>query len=675
MNLYPPFLSGNRPDKPKRPGSHLAARTQMFFLGLFVLFSVLLLRLAQLQMVEGPDLAAQENEKTNKDVIIAPIRGNIFDATGAPLASSLSAQSLFYQYEPLRRPDYFIETARKLESFFKELGEKDRPDAAEILKRMDVGYDMEGTKLKREPSYVYQPRRILFQLSQKEIAYLAEHRDEFTGFEIVEESTRYYHSYDDRYVAPQLVGYVRQFKVLNNQTAAYLDPYKKQREDYLDEEYVGFDGLEFMYQNELRGVKGGKTYPVNNVSQITGRPVLVPPEKGHNLHLTIHKDIQLEAQQAIADHLAYMKTPEAMRDPYNSSNAVSGYAVAMEVDTGRVVAMANWPNYDPNIWTGPVSQELFNSVQNYVLNGTIRDRQPHPDDTKGSSHPRQHPSSMVPPGSTIKPLTVLVGLAEGLLSPTSRYWDTGSFEYGKDGSKISNSQNTVWGELSPARAITVSSNTFMAERIGHALYLRGEKNKEKPLDLWDRYMKQFGLGVLTGSGLPAENPGRIEYYDKTMGSDMAALVFSSFGQSAKYTTLQLAQYAAMLGNKGKRMKPLFVDHITSYEGVPLSSVEPELLNEVKLPDAYWKVLEQGMKDVGVMGIFDQSPYTVARKTGTSESNKALGIENAVFISYAPIEKPKLAVAVVVPYGGYGSRGAAPVAKRIYDIYHEKIGLY
>jgi penicillin-binding protein 2 len=213
----------------------------------------------------------------------------------------------------------------------------------------------------------------------------------------------------------------------------------------------------------------------------------------------------------------------------------------------------------------------------------------------------------------------------------------------------------------------------MSEMVGRRLYLKYGKNRV--IDVWDNYMKQFGLGVLTGSGLKGEIKGTIDYTNtKQTGSALASMIFSSFGQGAAYTPLQLAQYAAMLGNRGSRMRPIFVDKIESPEGKVVKTIQPEVLNKVDIPKAYWDSVERGMERVRKQG-FDNVTYRVAAKTGTSQMSVAGKLlENAVFIAYAPIEKPKLAIAVVVPEGGYGAWGAAPIARKIFDAYDKAIGL-
>jgi cell division protein FtsI/penicillin-binding protein 2 len=189
-------------------------------------------------------------------------------------------------------------------------------------------------------------------------------------------------------------------------------------------------------------------------------------------------------------------------------------------------------------------------------------------------------------------------------------------------------------------------------------------------------MKQFGLGVTTGSGLPNESAGVVEYYHEAeKASSQSALVRAAWGQQAKYTTLQLAQYAATLASHGKRMKPQFVNEIKDVNGKVTQPYQPEVLNTINFPDSYWNTIEAGMAQVKVQG-FDGVPYTYLRKTGTSQQDvgNRSKVENAVFIAYAPADKPKLAVAVVVPDGGYGGWGAAPIARKIFDAYDAKFGL-
>jgi penicillin-binding protein 2 len=651
---------------------HFSFRLNFFFFSIFLLFSILIVRLALLQFVEGKALSEEEGRMKSMNHSIPSIRGTIFDQKEYPIAESISTQSLFYTIEPGKKDkDAIVELAKRIEAIFRDYGDPKKPmTAQEIIKKMDVGYDLDKNTT-REPSPYAVPRRIKADLLNSEIAFISEHRDELPGIDIQEESIR---QYNDKTISVQLVGYLKSFATARSaqgrefyrEKAKSNDP----TEDYLDTEDVGFDGIEFMYQTELRGKNGVKTYPVNAAQKIVGPVSLKYPEKGNNLYLTINKDVQLETENAIVEHLAYIRNPARDRWSY-APNATTGYAVAMEVDTGKVVAMASMPDYNPNVWKGGISQEDYDNLQFFFGNGTISEVRPPYKDQKELN---KHPTSLVYLGSTIKPLTILLGLNEKLMGINEVYNDTGIFYYGKDNNaKLSNSDGKAWGPINALKAIQHSSNTYMSAMVGNRLYFRPNTNG---LEVWNNYMERFGLGVVTGSGLLGESAG-IKEYDATnkMYGPQAALIPASWGQMGKYTALQLAQFVSMLGNRGERLKPQFVDKITSYDGQPIKQFTKEVLSKETFPKEYWDVLQNGMELVGKQG-FEGFPYRVASKTGTSTQSVAgKEIDNAVFIAYAPAEKPKLAVAVIIPEGGFGSYGAAPIARRMFDAYDKEYGLY
>ncbi|TYP71358.1 peptidoglycan D,D-transpeptidase FtsI family protein [Paenibacillus methanolicus] len=641
---------------------HFSFRLNLFFFVTFFVFSVLIVRLAILQFVEGPQLKEEEASRGSKDVLIPPIRGNIYDSSGKAIAYSTSTQSLYYTIEPGSKEDDSKALAARLHGVFQKYGDsKQALTLDKIIKNMDLEY---------RKNTISVPRRIKSGLTNKEIAYFMEHRDLYKGIEIVEESIRYY---DDDTVSVQLVGYLKKFENGADQTKTYKG--RDDNEDplmrYLGQEDVGFDGLEMMYQDVLRGKNGLKTYPINSGGRIIGPPVVTKPEKGDSLYLTINREVQLATEQAILDQIDYLQhtSDSSKRQPM----ARSGYAVAMEVNTGKVIAMASMPDYDPNVWEGGrISPDDYDAIQGISLNGTIRQIPgPYKDDKEVS----KLPSSLVPLGSTQKPLTVLIGLNEKLFTTSTTWNDNGSFYYGKEGVhrvRIGNAKGHAYGLLDPAKAIAKSSNPWMAKMVGNELYIR---HGDEGVDIWDKYEKMFGLGVLTESGLPGESAGFINYYEEMKaGSSQSALVQASFGQQGRYTTLQLAQYTSMLANKGKRMKPQFVSMIKDAEGNVVQTFKPEVLNTVDFPEAYWNELKRGMSQVNV-AVLNGAAYTVERKTGTSQ--QVVGgktIDNSVFIAYAPANNPRIAVAVVMPYGGFGADAAAPVARKILDAYDYEIGM-
>jgi cell division protein FtsI/penicillin-binding protein 2 len=641
---------------------HFSFRLNIFFFVTFFVFSLLIVRLAYLQFVEGDSLKAQEHNIGTRSVSVPPIRGNIYDSSGNPIAFSNSTQSLYFTFDTKMKEAAGRDLAARLVGEFNRLGDKSqKPLTAE-----DVFDDMD---FKGKVYYPYQPRRIKSGLTKEEVAFFSENRAEFSGIEVVEESIR---QYSKDQIAVQMVGYLKKFD-----GAKDLMKYKEMEKNltdptlvYLSSEEVGFDGLELMYQDELRGYNGVKEYPVNKDSQIIGPMKLTKPIKGDNLYLTINSKVQQTAQQAITDQIQQIRT--SPNEFQKDSHPTTGYAVAMEVKTGKVIAMASMPDYDPSLWQGGISEKDWDSVQYSMSNGTIRDVQPPYADEKERGI---HPSSFVNLGSTQKPLTVLVGLSEKLITPSSTFQDKGYFAFGRKGheTQVYNASRTANGTLTPTKAIAKSSNAFMAKMIGNALYLR---DGSEGVDIWDGYMKQFGLGVTTGSGLPNESKGKTNYYEEIKaGSAQSALIYAAFGQQAKYSTMQLAQYAATLASHGKRMKPQFVNEIKDSGGNLVQPYQSEVLNTITFPDSYWKTIEDGMALVKVQG-FDDFGYNFYRKTGTSQQDvgSRKKVENAVFIAYAPAEDPVLAVAVVVPDGGYGGWGAAPIARKIFDAYDGEIGL-
>ncbi|MCW3795585.1 penicillin-binding protein 2 [Paenibacillus sp. LS1] len=621
------------------------ARLNLFFFAAFVIFSILIFRLAFVQFVEGPELTYMETSRNTKDIPLAPVRGPIYDATGeVALAYSEPVQSLYVLlYEDYRndeRRQEAEELAHDLAAVFKQFnpGDKEQPDAEEIIKRLDLDY---------QKTFGYVPRLVKSDLSTKEIAFFMEKKADYPGVMVLEENIR---KYDPDGVAVQIVGYTREFKRAPDSIAKYKairEGASTQRDPglvYHEEEKVGFDGLELQYQEELRGRSGYQSIDIDARNLPDGTMLQTPPEKGYSLVSTINKEIQMAAQEAITDELRRLP------------KAITGYAVAMEVDTGNVVAMASMPDYDPNDWD-------YDKIKYVFRNGTTESFPPN--DAKPS-----RAESVVLLGSVIKPLSVLIGLKEGLFTAGQTYHDQGYAVLGKDGRQVKNSHSAYNGSITARRAIEKSSNAFMIDMVGKRLL--SKYGSEKGIDVWHKYMQDFGLGVSTGVDLPNEFLGRLEYKEDHE-SALTRLAFASFGQQAKYTTMQLAQYTTMLANKGKRMEPHLVKEIRDADGNVVKEIKPKVLNEVDFADAHWNEVHKGM--VTKVSSFDGFPYDYARKTGTSEQgtgpNKK---ENGVFIAFAPRDNPKLAVAVVVPEGGFGSVSASPIARKIFDAYDEVYGL-
>ncbi|AIQ50798.1 peptidoglycan D,D-transpeptidase FtsI family protein [Paenibacillus sp. FSL R7-0331] len=670
-------------DDPK-PNQSLSLRINIFFFSTFIIFCIIIIRLAIIQFVEGSTLTEAEASRDTKNVPLASIRGTIFAKGGEKLAYSTSVQTLYFSLT-----SEFTQTVTDKETRITSRA----PEAAAKADQLaaDLAADFvkygttlpEGEALTKEAilkamdldSKVYSgfmPRPVKRGLSNEEIAYFMENKNKYPTLTVSEEDERHY---DPDTVAVQTVGYIKPFKKSKESFDMYLNIQAAMRNDadpglaYRDDEFVGFDGLELQYQRELRGRNGYLSVAVNAKNMAEGIVETVPPVKGNNLWTTIDKTIQMKTEQAILDQIKWVHSNPVQGKVHK--DALTGYAVAMEVDTGNVVAMASMEDYDTNIWTsGTLPTDVYNKIQLNYQNGAIT-----PISSGRSGH---NFSSTVFLGSVIKPLTVLIGLNEGFITTSTSYTDKGSTTFGRAGyeTTVRNSGGHAYGYFkSPAIAIEKSSNVFMIDEIGKKLYA---KYGSEGVNIWDNYMREFGLGERPGSGLPGEHKGLINYIkEMESGSAQSALVYASFGQQGQYTALQLAQYTSTLANQGVRIKPQLVSKITDQAGNTVKAFGREVLNEVKFDKAYWREVIKGMNTS--VSAFEDFPYDFARKTGTSQQqyfeNKGSHLaDNGVFIAFAPRDNPKLAVAVVIPEGGFGSNSAAPVARKIFDAYDWEYGL-
>jgi len=645
-------------------------RLNLFFFSAFAIFTIIIVRLAILQFVEGPDLSKQETNMRVKDVPLLPIRGTIYAAGGEKLAYSTPIQTLYITLQKdysnsergmKNRPEA-VQIAEKLKEVFDKYGDKvnEPMTVDDIIKKMDLNFNLGNG---------YSPRLIKSGLNKQEMAYFLERKSEFPGIDIVEESVRHYNTDT---IAVQTVGYLKKYQSMEDVARydsireANASTDKDPALDYTAPELVGADGLEMYYQEYLRGKNGYKKVPIDPRNMATGVSEIVPPVKGYDLHTNINKNIQLVAEQAIMDQIDWVH-----QNPVAGSvhpNAKTGYAVAMEVDTGNVVAMASMPDYDTNVWQsgklGGIDTDEWNKIINNYQNGTVT-----PISSGRSGHNFE---STVLLGSTIKPLSVLIGLKEGLFKTTDYYPDTGIAYFGKNNSSsVRNSGSNAYGSINPTQAILHSSNAFMVNMVGEKLW---RKYPSDGIDVWHNYMKEFGLGVSTGIDLPNEFFGNLNYKNAKSETVLSRLVYASFGQQAGYTTMQLAQYTATLANRGDRMEPHIVNKITDENGNVIKEFTPTVLNKAEFKDSYWDAVINGMS-TKVPAAFAGFPYDFARKTGTSEqAYKGVLQDNGVFIAFAPRKNPKLAVAVIIPEGGFGAWSAAPVARKIFDAYDREYGL-
>ncbi|MFC4076894.1 peptidoglycan D,D-transpeptidase FtsI family protein [Salinithrix halophila] len=638
-------------------------RLHVLWIIVFLLFVALLLRLSWVQLGGGDKYHKLAAENNFKQIPVVAPRGNIYDRNGKLLVGSQTLYTAIY-LETDESAEAKLATAKKLAKAL------DMP-LSEVMKNMDVGLDSKGNQVPRKQPPYY-PKKIKDRLTKKEVARLSENTADYKGVNVILEPLREYR--DDTF-AVQTIGYVRQFQ--GAKTA--LEKYKKAQKEpdeggYLDWEQVGMDGIEYSYQDQLRGHNGYRLVRVNSSGKLVEVIKQVNPKPGNSLYMTLDEKMQLEGERFTEKHLEYLRNraPGRDRSPY----ARNAYAVAMEVKTGRIRSMISYPDYDPDIWNGAVTADDYKKLTYTIRNGTITEA---PYDARYASDPekeyRRHPLSVLPLGSTFKPMTALMALDKGLISPYTTFRDPGTFYYAPATPPIRNSGGHNYGILNAKKALAKSANTFFTW-IGSRWYRQEGK---KSIKEFQKYTHEFGLGVRTGVPLKGEADGTEDYVSIADNfSGLSGMVLASFGQAQRYTAMQLAQFTATVANDGKRMRPQLVEKVKNHTSKQVKDIKPEVLNHSSIDKRYFQTAQAGMKAVTQPGgtashLFKNLPFQVAAKTGTSEQDiPGRGrVENSVFIAYAPADDPEIAVAVIVPEGGYGGRGAGPIAENLITNYYER----
>ncbi|KYG35545.1 penicillin-binding protein [Bacillus gaemokensis] len=353
--------------------------------------------------------------------------------------------------------------------------------------------------------------------------------------------------YPQHEIASQVIGYVDSEK--NNSYSNYVP--------------AGRNGIELQYENDLKGIPG-KTL----LFKIKDKKFLwniQSPQKG--------KDIQLAL-----DYKLQQKTEEALRSQIkNTRDANAGYAVVIDVKTGKILTMANSSAFDPNRYLSSLGKE---NIKRLSQNKTIQKL--------------KYGESYVNMASTIKPLTILIGLNEKLFQPADTYLDTGSFQY-NDQNNVTNAAGTPTGEITPSQAITNSSNTFMTAKVAIPLFNKNNGSLEKVSTTWTNYLKQFGLRSKSGVDLPFEEEGQYQLHASSkFESGISALLNASWGGNEVHTPLQLAQYAATLASKGDKYKSQIANAIIDNDGKGTKKLKPILESSNRYPLNFWSVLQDGM---------------------------------------------------------------------------------
>jgi len=496
-----------------------------------------------------------------------------------------------------------------------------------------LGIDKEKFIQKLRKARIYSPRLpsvLVPQLSKEDYAMLQEKMRKYEGFYIQKRSLRYY----DTKAAANVLGYIREV----NERDLERNPY------YVQGELTGGKGVEQQYEEILRGRKGVQYIQKDRFNRDIGpykAGILdTLPEQGKEISLTLDKELQ-----EYGELLMHGKW---------------GGIVAIEPSSGEILAMISGPTYDPALLVGRERSKNYSKLHYDTISKPLFDRSI---SAEGS------------PGSPFKTLNALIALQEGVIQPSTTFRCYNGFYVGKTkrgchcGGGIRNLNSGIYQ----------SCNAYFAGTF-RKIYEKFPTTDEGQ-DVWEKHLNSFGLGNFLGYDLPTGRPGRIpskEYYDKWYGDNRwtsSYIISNSIGQGeVAATPVQLANMTAAIANRGYYFTPHILKKV---EGKDISIPEYVQPKYTTIDKKHFEPVVKGMADVYKKGTarWVQVPgIEIAGKTGTVENYTKIDTvrvqltDHSVFVAFAPVDNPKIALAVYIENGYYGSRYAGHIASLLIEKY-------
>ncbi|HDR7517692.1 penicillin-binding protein 2 [Bacillus mobilis] len=532
-------------------------------------------------------------------------RGQILDQNGVILATNKKVKSLYCTFNDEKLSKQ--DTSNTL-AFFNQFSSEFQHDISAKDIKLHLQQSCKKQTMNDIPLYS--------DINESELTIV--NKNKSNNVIIKDEVIRYYPKHEN---GSQVIGYVE-----NDLNSEHMP--------------VGKSGVELQYENDLKG-KPGKTliFKMNNKKFLWN---IQKAQKGKDIQITLDSKLQ-------------QKTEEALRSQIKKiADVNAGYAVVTDVKTGAILTMANSAVFDPNILhihTSPEKENIKSLSQNKAIQKL------------------KYGEYYVNMASTIKPLSILIGLNEKLFQPEDTYLDKGSFQYDNQ-NNIVNAPGTPTGEITPRQAIINSSNTFMTAKVALPLFNENNGNIEKVANIWTDYLMQFGLRSKTGIDLPFEEDGQYELHPSNkFENGISALLNASWGGNEVHTPLQLAQYAATLASKGDKYKPQIVSAIIDQNGKETKKFKPILESSNRYPVKFWSVVQGGMSQN--IEEIKNLPFHVAGKTGITgaPNEQERMINHSLFIAYAPTEDPQIAVSVVIPGSNSEKNIAALVTSEILEYWN------
>ncbi len=649
---------------------------------------ILIVQLFNLQIVHGAKYREESNTRLTRESVLEADRGEILDRSGNVLVSSSQKfnlelykskidtdtlnESILKIIQVLEKYDvsytdsfpininpfgYTISdtglsnwkknnnidsdaTAEEAFYKFKDKYKIKNEDITEVRKIIAIRYE-----IVKEGYSSTKALTIAKDIPREAIAEFSEKGDDFPGINIAVQPVR---QYKEGTLASHILGYAS--KISDTE-------YQQKKDTYNQNDIIGKTGIEYLFEEYLKGKDGIKQIDMAVDGTITAEVVEKEAVSGSNVVLTIDSKLQKIAEEALKDNIEKIKSGGFGK----AYEAKGGSCVVMNVKTGEVLAMASYPDYNPQSFANGISSEEWKSY------------------SENKSYPLLNKAiqSAYEPGSIFKMVTAIAGLESGNITLTERINDTGQYiKYGeKRNCWYYTDYHTGHGPLNVIGAIEKSCNYFFyetADRMG--------------IDTLDKYASYFGLGKKTGIELPSEVSGTLasKEYVKSINSSWnpGDTINAAIGQGYnRFTPLQMTKYISMIANGGNNVDVSIIKTIQNSDGTEVSKEEiNKFVNEklglteennenINLNKDYINAVKEGMKSVtsGESGTayvrFKDFNIKVGGKTGSAEAGKdsnGKDIVNAWFAAFAPYEDPEIAVVVMVENGGHGNYTAEAV---------------
>ncbi len=581
-------------------------------------FTILLVRFFYLQILQHDYYTTRAEDNRISLVPVVPNRGVIVDRNGTVLARNYSAFTLEITPTKVSDLDATIEALSQLI----EVLPKDRKRFRKLL----------------DESKTFESLPIRTRLSDEEVARFAANRYRFPGVEV---QARLFRQYPMGTVASHALGYIGRINATDLDTIGK----NEQETNYKGTDHLGKTGLEQKYEFQLHGETGYEQVEVDAGGHAVRSLARTAPIPGNNLTLTLDAKLQEITEKAFGNR--------------------RGAVVAIEPSTGGILALVSMPTYDPNLFVDGIRSDdwdLLNTspdkpMVNRALNGAY------------------------PPGSTFKPFMALAALELGKRTASQAIADPGFFNFG--GHQFRDDKKGGHGLVDMYKSIVQSCDTYyylLANDLG--------------IDNISRFMGQLGLGSRTGIDIDGESEGvlpsqawkkrrfrRPEQQKWYAGETISIGIGQGYNA---YTPIQLAQAVATIANDGVMYRPHLVRYITDSKTGEKTFIEPQPIRKLAFQPQNIETIKKAMIGVNKEGTgaraFAGAAYESAGKTGTAQVFSLKGEQykegkvkkelrdHALFIAFAPADKPKIALAILVENGGFGAQAAAPIARMVFDYY-------